>query len=90
MSGSYEVLLSATAHRNLDRLPVAVASAVLELVFGDLAAQPHRLGKRLGGDYEGQWSARRGQYRVVYDIDDEKRVVRVVAVGHRRDVYRRR
>jgi mRNA interferase RelE/StbE len=34
------------------------------------------------------WSVRVGDYRVIYDIDDEARLVMVIKVGHRRDVYR--
>lgn len=38
----------------------------------------------------GLWRIRVGDYRIVYAIDDQLRVVRVAAVGHRRDVYTRR
>jgi len=37
----------------------------------------------------GLWRIRVGDYRIVYAIDDQRRVVRVAAVGHRRDVYTR-
>lgn len=40
------------------------------------------------GDLAGTWSARRGQYRVMYVIDDDTIVVTVVEVDHRRAVYR--
>jgi mRNA-degrading endonuclease RelE of RelBE toxin-antitoxin system len=48
------------------------------------------LGKPLRFELEGLWSARRGPYRVIYEIDDATRTITVVAVGHRADVYRRR
>jgi len=35
-----------------------------------------------------EWRVRVGDYRIVYGIDDEQRVVEVVHIGHRRDVYR--
>ncbi|MGL5866065.1 MAG: type II toxin-antitoxin system RelE family toxin [Dermatophilaceae bacterium] len=38
----------------------------------------------------GEWRVRTGDYRVVYDITDDVLLVLVVAVGHRRDIYRRR
>ena len=41
-------------------------------------------------EHAGRFSARRGPYRIIYELDDEERVVRVVAIGHRRDLYRRR
>jgi mRNA interferase RelE/StbE len=51
---------------------------------------PRRLGKPLRFELEGHWSARRGPYRIVYRIDDEARVISVVAVAHRADIYRPR
>ncbi|WP_245887795.1 type II toxin-antitoxin system RelE family toxin [Geodermatophilus tzadiensis] len=52
-----------------------------------MAADPHRVGKPLRFDLEGHWSARRGQYRVVYSIHDDEVLVRVVRISHRADVY---
>ena len=68
-------------------LPEAVAAAALEFVTGPLTENPHRVGKRLRAPLEGKWAARRGQYRVIYRIDDELRVVTVEVVAHRRDAY---
>jgi len=47
-----------------------------------------RLGAPLRGKLEGVWSARRGTYRVLYPIDDDRLEVVVLRVGHRRAVYR--
>lgn len=77
------------ARRQLDRLPTAVAAAVLE-TFGAIASNPRRLGKPLRFELDGCWSARRGPYRVIYRIDDATRTVSVLAVGHRADIYRPR
>jgi mRNA-degrading endonuclease RelE of RelBE toxin-antitoxin system len=48
----------------------------------------HRIGKRLLPPMDDRFCARRGTYRVIYRIDDKARVVTVVDVAHRRDVYR--
>lgn len=85
----WALALSAAARRDLAQLPESAAGAVIE-VFGAIAGNPHRLGKPLSLELEGLWSARRGPYRVVYEIDEARRAVTVIAVGHRRDVYRRR
>jgi mRNA-degrading endonuclease RelE of RelBE toxin-antitoxin system len=77
------------ARREFDRLPISVASAVLETLDA-IAENPKRLGKRLMFEHEGRFSARRGPYRIIYELDEEERRVRVIAIGHRRDVYRRR
>jgi mRNA-degrading endonuclease RelE of RelBE toxin-antitoxin system len=87
--GSWRVLVMAPARRQLDRLPVSVAAAVIETLHA-IASNPRRLGKPLRFELEGCWSARRGPYRIVYRIDDAARTVSVLAVAHRADVYRPR
>jgi mRNA interferase RelE/StbE len=71
-----------------ESLPQAVAAAAYEFITGPLLADPHRIGKRLLPPMDDRFSARRGTYRVIYRIDDKARVVTVVDVAHRRDVYR--
>lgn len=79
----------APARRQFDRLPIEVAAAVLETLEA-IAENPRRLGKALMFEHEGRFSARRGPYRIIYELDDAAMLVRVVAIGHRRDVYRPR
>jgi mRNA interferase RelE/StbE len=88
----YRLLITGPAARALaGRLPAKVATAVYEFITTTLLENPQRLGKRLLlAPYEGTWSARRGVYRVLYEIDDENRTVTVTAVDHRGDVYRSR
>ncbi len=59
-------------------------------MLGALADDPRRVDKPLVGQFAGMWSARRGDYRIVYEIDEDAHVVLVHRVQHRRDVYRRR
>lgn len=49
---------------------------------------PRRVGKALRGEFAGFLSARRGAYRVLYEIDEAAGVVVVHRIGHRADVYR--
>jgi mRNA interferase RelE/StbE len=86
---SWRVVVTGPARRQFDRLPISVAAAVLETLDA-IADNPRRLGKRLVLDHEGRWSARRGPYRIIYELHEGEHVVRVVAIGHRRDVYRPR
>jgi mRNA interferase RelE/StbE len=84
----YTVLLSPAAKRAIERdLPEAVAAAVVDFLYGPLAEDPHRVGKPLRLQLEGYWSARRGQYRVIYSIHDDEVLVRVVRISHRADAY---
>jgi mRNA interferase RelE/StbE len=86
----YEVEMTPEGVRHLDRLPEKVRSAAIEFMLGALADAPGRVGKPLVGELSGLWSARRGDYRVVYEFDDATHIVLVHRVQHRRDVYRRR
>jgi len=86
----FRVLVTATAQHCLRRLPEKIVGACLEFIDGPLAANPYRLGKPLQRELAGYHSARRGAYRVVYEIDDATRTVIVVRIDHRGDVYRSR
>lgn len=85
------MLVASSARRAIaDKLPEAVAAAVVKFVRGDLLRDPRRVGKPLGRDLIGTWSARRGSYRVLYELDEEGRSVVVLDVQHRATAYRRR
>lgn len=86
----FAIAWTAAARRALTRLPEKVATAVVEFLYGSLAADPHRVGKPLKLSLEGLHSARRGDYRVIYRIEDQWRQVTVIAIEHRSDVYRPR
>jgi len=86
----YAVAWTATSRRALARLPEKVATAAVEFIYGSLAETPRRVGKPLQLGLAGLHSARRGDYRVIYRIDDELRIVTVMAIEHRSDVYRPR
>jgi mRNA interferase RelE/StbE len=86
---TYEVILSPRARGALsDELPDAVAVACFEFITGPLAENPRRVGKPLRNELAGTYSARRGEFRVTYDIDDSRIRVEVISIRHRRDVYR--
>ena len=71
-----------------DDLPEPVAWAVIELITGPLLENPQRVGRELRDELTGVWSARRGDFRVLYRIDDARHEVHVLRIDHRRDVYR--
>jgi mRNA-degrading endonuclease RelE of RelBE toxin-antitoxin system len=78
----------ASAQKALEALPERYAAAILEFVLGPLSENPQRVGGRLRGDRVGQHSAHVGPYRVIYRIEEQDRVVRVLRVAHRADAYR--
>ncbi|WP_128774306.1 type II toxin-antitoxin system RelE family toxin [Actinomyces oricola] len=86
---TYRIELSPAAARQLRKLdgPALLrVQAVVEL----LARQPRPAGakKLVGG--RGEWRVRTGDYRIIYEIDDGVLLVLILAIGHRRDIYRQR
>lgn len=86
----FSISWSASAQRDLAKLPEKIATAVVEFVYGGLAESPRRVGHELTLELAGIYSARRGDFRVLYRISEDQEVVTVVNVDHRADVYRRR
>ena len=85
----YQLKITPEGARSLDRLPEKVRPAVAATISGPLAENPQRLGKPLVGQLEGLRVARRGDHRIIYEIDSGERLVIVHRIQHRRDVYRR-
>lgn len=84
---SYELRVTGPAQRQLLRLPEGTAAAIIEFMLSALVDNPHRVGGRLQRELAGLHSARRGAYRVVYEIDDTQHVVVVLRIDHRSRVY---
>ncbi|HYS38371.1 MAG TPA: type II toxin-antitoxin system RelE/ParE family toxin [Pseudonocardiaceae bacterium] len=83
--------MSASAVRIIQlKLPEAVAAAVIEFITSSLLDSPHRVGKELRNELAGVHSARRGAFRVLYEIDDQLHLVTVIRIEHRADAYRPR
>ena len=86
----YEVEITPEGLRHLDALPEQIRAAVLETILGSIAENPQRAGKPLRGELDGLYSARRGEFRVIYEIDEVTQIVLVHRAQHRRRVYRNR
>jgi mRNA interferase RelE/StbE len=86
----YAIAWTAPGRRALTRLPEKIATAAVEFLYGSLAASPHRVGKPLKLGLQGLHSARRGDYRVIYRINDHDHRAGVIAIEHRSDIYRPR
>ena len=85
----HSLLVSRPAAKVLtDTLSKKVAYAVYEFISGPLVDDPRRVGKPLGPPLAPAYSARRGDYRVLYLIDEATHTVKVTAIRHRTDAYR--
>lgn len=89
-SRPWDIQWASSALRSLDRLPEKTATACIEFAYGSLAENPQCVGRALRFDREDKHSARRGDFRIVYDIDEPQHVVTVLAIDHRSDIYRPR
>lgn len=86
---TYAVRFTRSAQRALaEELPEKIATAAWNFIMGALADNPHRVGKQLKEPLFPLYSARHGEYRVIYRILDELLVIEVVTIAHRRDSYR--
>ena len=85
---SYELVFKRSVAKDLRALPRQDVRRVLQRIRA-LACDPRPAGcEKLSG--QARYRVRQGAYRIVYEIVDQKLLVVVVKVGHRRDVYRRR
>lgn len=88
MPGPYEVVFTRSARRALEQdLPEKAAAAAFEFIMGPLREEPHRVGRPLREPLAPLFAARRGEYRVIYRIVDQRLVVEIVSIVHRRDAY---
>jgi mRNA interferase RelE/StbE len=87
---TYRIAWTATAKRTLRTVPDKVGHAVIEFAYGPVAENPHRVGKPLRLELAGLHSARRGDFRIIYRIDEAKKRVDIVAIEHRSDACRPR
>ncbi len=84
---SYELVISRQALKDLAELPKPVVGRVVKAING-LGTDPRPDGcKKLKGKHEVLWRIRVGQYRVIYSIADEVRIVEIRDVGHRSSIY---
>ena len=82
----YQLRWSKQAGKDLDQIPSRLANRIYERA-GSLALNPRPTGalKLKGHSY---WRIRIGDYRVLYSIDDKEKIISIMAVSHRKDVYR--
>ena len=69
-------------------MPRRTAPAIVDFLFGPLVENPMKVGKALVGNLSGLYGARRGEYRVLYELIDDSEVVLVHRISHRINAYR--
>jgi mRNA interferase RelE/StbE len=86
----WRIEVARTAEKQISKLGRPAQKAIQRFLRERLLAaeNPRQWGKPLHGEKQSLWRYRVGDYRLICDIQDEKVVVLVLEVGHRKDVYR--
>ena len=86
---TYRVEFTERAKKDLKKLDKYTASLILGWVRKNLEGceNPRLHGKGLVANRSGQWRYRIGDYRLLAEINDDKIIILVLTIGHRRDVY---
>lgn len=87
----WRVEFSAFAQRQLRKLDKPVAKRILDWLDERIEGckDPRHFGEPLKGELDGLWRYRIGDFRLICELKDDRMTVWVIAVGHRREVYRR-
>ena len=88
---AYGVELSAEVARELVKLDRQQAKRILKFLYERVAKldDPRSIGKALHGSRLGEfWKYRIGDYRLICKIEDDRLIVLVLRVGHRKEIYR--
>jgi len=86
---AWRIEFTHTAEKQIVRLDRQAQASILSYLRQRVqpSENPRQFGKALHGDKQGLWRYRVGDYRIVAAIEDDRFIVLVVAVGHRREVY---
>lgn len=88
LSEYFEVVLTGSALRSLESIPPRIVEPLVSFIFGGLAENPRRRGKPLQRELQGKWAARRGEFRILYELDETTRRMIILKIAHRAHAYR--
>ena len=86
---SYRVEFTESARKELKKLDKYTAALILSWIRKNLEGcqNPRQHGKALTANHSGQWRYRIGNYRLIAEIEDNRLVILLLALVHRRDIY---
>jgi mRNA interferase RelE/StbE len=90
--GTWKVELDKAAERELDKLDPQITRRIERFLYGRVARldNPRSIGEALRGSKLGEfWKYRVGDYRLICSIEDQRVLILVLRIGHRREVYER-
>jgi mRNA interferase RelE/StbE len=83
----FQVLIEQAAARDLKRLEKVTLKRIIP-ILKKLADDPRPPGCHKITGSKNDWRIRIGEYRIIYEIDEKAREVRIMRIKHRKDVYR--
>ncbi|MDO4920919.1 MAG: type II toxin-antitoxin system RelE/ParE family toxin [Phascolarctobacterium sp.] len=86
---NYRVVLTPNAKKQLKKLDKHTTTLIIGWLRKNLegCANPRQHGKALTANRSGQWRYRVGDYRLIAEIEDDKIIILILAIGHRREIY---
>lgn len=84
---SYQIIFVKSIAKKLKKYPTSDVAKILKKA-ASLSGNPYPVGcKKLSGLSESLWRIRVGNYRIIYIVQEEIKVVKVTKIGHRKDIY---
>lgn len=85
----YAVIFTEKALKSLKKMDKHISSLIIGWVEKNLqgCSDPRQFGKGLTANRSGQWRYRVGNYRLLADIQDEKIIILIINIGHRREIH---
>jgi mRNA interferase RelE/StbE len=83
---NYTILIERSAQKDLSKIPQHNRDSIISEIR-NLSINPRPQGSKKLVNRDA-WRIRVGDYRIIYEINDEKLIILVVALGHRKDIYR--
>lgn len=83
----WRITYSEAVEGDVARLAQSVRVQIVKAINSKLKTNPEIFGKPLCKPQHGKWSLRVGDYRVIYELENETHLMKITAIGHRRDIY---
>ena len=82
---AYQVLIREKAAKSLEKIDKRIKNKIQPVLLR-LRGEPY-LGKQLGGELKGYRSIRIWPFRIIYEVQEHQKLIKIVAIGHRQGVY---
>lgn len=83
----YEILLEQNAEKDLKKLQKIIFTQIITKIKA-LSTDPRPTGVKKLVNVSNFWRIRIGSYRVVYEINDSEKIIKIYRIKHRKDVYK--